>query len=155
MDVLNLLSLPKFTLTSGTYLHFSGLVNYTYCVLSASRQYTSHSHRMLEEEELTTPAHSFHRWEHWSYQRLCKTCKVTDFENTSVMFVCTVMLFHGLGSACLMCSISDSLPCPGQPWSPSTSPIPSTYPQHLQNPPVWLQHEGSRVEEKTGLQQTK
>lgn len=47
----NLLSLPKFALASGAYLHFSGLVNYTYCVLSASGQYTSQSSRQLEEEE--------------------------------------------------------------------------------------------------------
>lgn len=64
------------------------------------------------------------------------------------MFVSAVLLFRGLGlgSPLLMCS----LPCPAalvrfhypRPWHS---------PEHAHTPPVWLQHEGSRVGEKLGL----
>lgn len=105
---------------------------------------------MIEEEEaLTTPVHSFHRRGHWSYQRCCW--------NLSSQWLGTLASClseqSGIESASLICSISDSLPCPGQHWSSST--ITALCSQHLQSPPVWLQHEGSRVEKKTRLLQIK
>lgn len=108
-------SLPKSALASGTYLHFSGLVNDTHCVLSASRQYTSHSHRMLQKGEGLTfqPTHFTVRT--LKYWRLCKTCLVSDFGNTNVMFVGAALLFHSPGSALLSwCAPSQPpFPLPG------------------------------------------
>lgn len=119
--------LPKFTMASGTDLHFSGLVSCTHCVLSRGRQHALSVHRMLEQEEgLATAAHSFHRCEHSSYQRLWKTCLVSDLGNTNVVCVCAVLVGHGLGPVFPMCPISASLPCHGKP--PPPPPSSGTHP---------------------------
>ena len=115
-------SLPKFTLASGTDLHFGGLVSCTHCVLSRGRQHALSVHRMLEQEEGLAPAaHSFHRCEHSSYQRLWKTCLVSDLGNTNVICVCAVLVVHGLGPVFPMRPISASLPCHGKPPAPPSS----------------------------------
>lgn len=119
--------LPKFALASGTYLYFSGLVNCIHCVLSRGRQHALSVHRMLEQEEgLATAAHSFHRCKHSSYQRLWKTCLVSDLGNTNVICVRAVLVVHGLGPVFPMCPIPASLPCLGKP--PPPSPSSGTHP---------------------------
>ena len=117
-------SLPKFTLASGTYLYFSGLVNCTHCVLSRGRQHASSVHRMLGQEEGLAAA--THWFEHSSYQRLWKTCLVSDLGNTNIICVHAVLVVHGLGPVFPMCPIPASLPCLGKP--PPPSPSSGTHP---------------------------
>lgn len=97
--------------------------------LSAGRQYTSHSQSTSAwEEGLTTAAHSFHRWEHGSYQTLCKTRLVSDFgEHKDCVCQCrAVVLWLGLG-ICLPAVLHLSPPSQSRlPWSASAIPVPGT-----------------------------
>ena len=96
---------------TGLWHIFSWRSKSCHCVLSAGRQYTSHSRSMSEwEEGLTTVAHSFHRREPGSYWRLYKTCLVSDFGNAKCS---AVILWLGFGT-CLPAVLRLGLhhPCP-------------------------------------------